>query len=163
MPALLAAVVLVVVLGVIALAGRGNDVDTGSAGAGGGSSDDRSGQGGMAPPSASGSAPGTVPGDDSNAGADDPMTRFTDIRAGADDRTVDVTFYGGVDTCFAYVVRADETAQQVALSLSEERKGDGPCIDLAQEYERSVALERPLGDRRVVDAATGDVLIEPAG
>jgi hypothetical protein len=144
LPALVAAVVLVVVLvvvlAVIALAGRDNDVDTGPAGAGNGSSDDRSGQGGMA-----------------------PMTRFTDVHAGARDRSVEVTFYGGVDTCYTYVVRADETTQQVALSLSEERKGDGPCIDLAQEYERSVALERPLGDRRVVDAATGDVLIEPAG
>jgi len=163
--------VLVVVLGVIAVAGRGDDVDTGSAGAGGGSSDGRSGQGGMAPPSASSSMPstspgndsGTAPGNGSNAGADDPMTRFTDVRAGAGDRTVEVTFYGGVDTCYAYVVRADETAQQVALSLSEERKGDGPCIELAQEYERSVPLDRPLGDRRVVDAATGDVLLDPSG
>jgi len=162
-----AAVVLVVVLAMIGLAGRDNDVDTGSAGAGGGSSDDRSGQGGMAPPSAGSSVPGTSPGSspgsDANAAAEDPMSRFTDVRAGEGDRSVEVTFYGGVDTCYGYVVRADGTAQQVALSLAEERKGDGPCIDLAQEYERSVPLDGPLGDRRVVDAATGDVLLEPDG
>jgi len=163
LPALVAAVVLVVVLAMIGLAGRDNDVDTGSAGAGGGSSDDRSGQGGMAPPSAGSSVPGTSPGSDANAAAEDPMSRFTDVRAGEGDRSVEVTFYGGVDTCYGYVVRADETAQQVALSLAEERKGDGPCIDLAQEYERSVPLDGPLGDRRVVDAATGDVLLEPDG
>ena len=157
---------LVVVLGVLVVAGRGDGTDTvnsgsgssaGSAGSGGsGGSDGRTGQGGMAPPSAPGAEPG------SGSGADDPMTRFTDVRAGVADRSVDVRFYGGVDTCYAYVVRADETARQVALSLSEERKGDGPCIDLAQEYARSVPLDRPLGDRLVVDAATGDVLLDPS-
>jgi hypothetical protein len=175
-PALVAAVVLVVVLGVLAVAGRGDDIDTDSAGAGSGStgsagsgssgSDDRAGQGGMAPPSAPSAEPGGGSGgsgsDGSGSGADDPMTRFTDVRAGADGRSVDVTFYGGVDTCYRYEVRADETAQQVALSLSEQRKGDGPCIELAQEYQRSVPLDRPLGDRRVVDAATGDVLLDPS-
>ena len=164
MPALVAAAVLVVVLGILALAGRGDDTGTAGAGSGGSAGsaggDGHSGQGGMAPPSAPGAEPGSDSG--SGSGADDPMTRFTAVRAGADDRSVDVSFYGGVDTCFAYVVRADETAQQVALSLSEERKGDGPCIDLAQEYDRSVPLDRPLGDRRVVDAATGDVLLDPS-
>ena len=168
MPALVAAVVLVVVLGILAVAGRGNDTDSAGAGSGGGgsggpagsgSSDGHTGQGGMAPPS----APGAEPGSDANSGADDPMTRFTYVRPGDGGSAVDVTFYGGVDTCYSYVVRADETARQVALSLSEQRKGDGPCIELAQEYVRSVPLERPLGDRRVVDAATGDVLLDPSG
>ena len=175
MPALVAAVVLVVVLGVLAVAGRDNDTDTagpGSGGSGAGSggsagsdgsdgSAGHTGQGGMAPPSTGepGSDPGT--GSDPGSGADDPVTRFTRTSAGADGRSVQVTFYGGVDTCYAYVVRADETARQVALSLSEERKGDGPCIDLAQEYQRTVPLDAPLGDRRVVDAATGDVILDP--
>ena len=165
MPALAAAAVLVLVLGILALAGRGDDTGTTGAGsgpggsAGSGSSDGHTGQGGMAPPSTG--EPGSDPGSEPGSGADDPMTRFTAVRAGSDDRSVDVTFYGGVDTCYAYVVRADETSRQVALSLSEERKGDGPCIDLAQEYQRSVPLDRPLGDRRVVDATTGDVLLDP--
>ena len=170
MPALAAAAVLVLVLGILALAGRGDDTDPTGAGSGGsgssagsGSSDGHTGQGGMAPPSTGepGSDSGGDPGSDTGSGADDPMTRFTAVRAGSDDRSVDVRFYGGVDTCYAYVVRADETSRQVALSLSEERKGDGPCIDLAQEYQRSVPLDRPLGDRRVVDATTGDVLLDP--
>ena len=177
-PGLVAAVVLVVVLGILAVAVRGGDTDpvgagpTGASGSSGSSgSDDRAGQGGMAPPSGgepggdpasgTGSDAGSGAGSDPGSGADDPMTRFTAVSAGADGRSVEVRFYGGVDTCYSYAVRADETGQQVALSLSEQRRGDGPCIDLAQEYERSVPLDGPLGDRRVVDAATGDVLLEP--
>jgi len=164
--------VLVVVIGILAVAGRGDDSPTGSAGvgssgsSGSSGSDDRAGQGGMAPPSAPSAEPGggsdDSDGSGAGSGADDPITRFTDVRAGAGDRSVEVRFYGGVDTCYRYLVRADETAQQVALSLSEERKGDGPCIELAQKYQRSVPLDRPLGERRVVDAATGDVPLVPA-
>ena len=168
MPAVVAAVVLVIVLGILAVAGRDNDAEpvgagsSGSGSDGSSGSDDRSGQGGMAPPSDPGAEPGGNAGSEPGSGADDPMTRFTDVQAGADGRSVDVTFYGGVDTCYRYEVRADESAQVVALSLSEERKGDGPCIELAQEYDRSVPLDGPLGDRRVVDAATSDVLLDPS-
>jgi hypothetical protein len=134
-----------------ASSGSGSSGSSALPGSSGSDGDGRSGQGGMAPPS----APATEP------GPDDPMTRFTRTMAGADGRSVEVTFYGGVDTCYRYAVRADESAQEVALSLREERTSDGPCIDLAQEYRRSVPLDAPLGDRQVVDAATGDVLLSP--
>ena len=130
MPALVAAVVLVVVLGIIAVAGRDDGTDPVGAGGGAGASGSAGQrrprrQGGIGRRSSATRAP-------RRAATPTPrpttrMTRFTAVRAGADDRSVDVTFYGGVDTCYAYVVRADETAQQVALSLSEERKGDGPA------------------------------------
>ena len=155
---------LAIVLAVLGIArlvdppGEGEGGSSGSAGSSGSGSsalsgsDDRAGQCGMTPPS-------TPSGLRTEPGPDDPMTRFTDVRAGADGRSVDVTFYGGVDTCYGYAIRADETAKQVALSLSEQRRSDGPCIDLAQEYQRSVPLDAPLDGRRVVDAATGDVLL----
>ncbi len=74
---------------------------------------------------------------------------------------LDVTFWGGVEDCYAYTVRAQEGAEVVALSLSERSTFKGACIDMAQEYDRTVRLEQPLGVRRVVDATTGDVLLRP--
>ena len=148
-----AATVLAVVLTVIALAGRGNDTDPVDSVPGSGSSagGGTSGSAGSAlPPPAASTEPGP----------DDPMTRFTSVRADASGRTLTVTFWGGVDTCYRYAVRSDETARDVSLSLAEERRGDGPCIEIAQQYERTVRLEAPLGDRQVVDAATGEVVLD---
>ena len=68
-----------------------------------------------------------------------------------------VTFYGGVESCYTYTVVAEETAKQVALRLVEERNGD-VCIDLAQQYERTVDLKGPLGSRPVMDADTNQSL-----
>lgn len=93
-------------------------------------------------------------------GPDDPMTRFTDVQVSPDRTRLDVTFWGGVDTCYRYTVRADEDASTVALSLAEDRRSDGPCIDLAQEHRRSVQLDAALGDRVVRDAATGEVVLD---
>jgi hypothetical protein len=72
-----------------------------------------------------------------------------------------VAFTGGVDTCFSYTVVPTETARQVALSLKEKTTSDKPCIEMAQLYERRVALAKPLGARLVVDAETGAVLLGP--
>lgn len=96
-------------------------------------------------------------------GPDDQQTRFTSVGLGADGATLDVAFWGGVDTCYRYTVRADEDGQAVALSLAEDRRTDGPCIDLAQEWRKSVRLDDPLGDRVVRDAATGEVVLDPRG
>lgn len=105
------------------------------------------------PPATPSTAPSTEP------GPDDPMSRFISVTRGADGRSLDVTFWGGVEDCYAYTVRAEESADVVALSLSERSTFEGACIDMAQEYDRTVRLEQPLGVRRVVDAATGDVLL----
>ena len=55
-----------------------------------------------------------------------------------------VSFYGGVDSCYSYDVVATESADQVTLRLVEKRRGE-VCIDLAQQYERTVQLAKPLG------------------
>ena len=69
-----------------------------------------------------------------------------------------VSFYGGVDTCYSYDVVAKESADQVSLRLVEKSRGE-VCIDLAQQYERTVKLAKPLGSRTVVDADTGSPLL----
>ena len=107
--------------------------------------------GSAAPPS----APSTEP------GPDKPMSRFTSVRRGADDSALQVRFWGGVEDCYEYAVRAEESADTVALSLSERTMFDGACIDMAQEYDRTVRLDEPLGGRRVVDADTGETLLGP--
>ena len=114
----------------------------------------------------SGGASGSgVPGSSGSAEPDPPVapdveppaatSRFDSVAPVGDGAGLRVTFYGGVDTCYAYVVEAEESAEEVALRLVEERTDGEVCIDLAQQYERTVELERPLGDRRVVDAETG--------
>lgn len=122
------------------------DVPTSAPGGGGPGS-----TGSAAPPS----APSTEP------GPDEPMSRFTSVRRGADDSSLEVRFWGGVEDCYEYAVRAAESADTVALSLSERTTFDGACIDMAQEYDRTVRLDEPLGGRRVVDADTGETLLGP--
>jgi hypothetical protein len=89
-------------------------------------------------------------------------SRFTSVTRAADDRSLDVTFWGGVAECYSYAARAVESDGQVRLSLVENRTaGDKPCIDLAMEITKSVRLDAPLGARQVLDAGTGDVLLGP--
>ncbi|MEV1046650.1 hypothetical protein [Streptomyces sp. NPDC049916] len=73
---------------------------------------------------------------------------------GADGRTLEVTFWGGV--CSTYTASAKESAGQVRILVAEKPQEDKkPCIMIAKELTRTVTLERPLGERTVVDAASG--------
>ncbi|MEU4174304.1 hypothetical protein [Streptomyces sp. NPDC026589] len=73
---------------------------------------------------------------------------------GADGRTLEVTFWGGV--CSTYTASAKESAGQVAISVTEKpQEGKKACIMIAKELTRTVTLEKPLGDRTVIDAASG--------
>jgi hypothetical protein len=90
-------------------------------------------------------------------------SRFSSVTRAADDRSLEVTFYGGVPECYSYAVRAAETSRQVRLTVVETRTaGDKPCIDLAMEITKTVPLDSPLGLRTVVDAASGTVLLGPS-
>jgi hypothetical protein len=91
-----------------------------------------------------------------------PASRFTSVRRGDDDRSIDVTFWGGVPECYDYHVRAVEDDRAVRISVAEHRSaGDKPCIDLAVEVKKTVRLDEPLGLRLVVDAETGEALLGP--
>ncbi|MEI7033859.1 hypothetical protein [Streptomyces pratensis] len=73
---------------------------------------------------------------------------------GVDGRTLEVTFWGGV--CSTYTARAEESAGQVRISVAEQPlEGKDACIMIAKELTRTVTLDEPLGDRTVIDAASG--------
>ena len=92
-----------------------------------------------------------------------PASRFTAVSRGAGDRSIDVTFWGGVPECYDYKVRAVEDGDTVAISVVESRDdGAKVCIELAVEVKKTVPLDAPLGKRRVVDADTGETLLGPA-
>lgn len=95
-------------------------------------------------------------------GPEQQVSRFTAVRRGADDRSIDVTFWGGVAACYDYAVKAVEGERTVSISVVESRTaGDKPCIDLAVEVNKTVRLGAPLDLRQVVDAETGEVLLGP--
>ncbi|MFM9444141.1 hypothetical protein [Streptomyces acidiscabies] len=59
-----------------------------------------------------------------------------------------VRFTGGV--CGDYSVRAEETDAQVTVTVTETPWQDKVCIMIAKEYDKTVELKKPLGDRKVV-------------
>ncbi|CAO0828648.1 Lipoprotein OS=Streptomyces microflavus OX=1919 GN=Smic_19000 PE=4 SV=1 [Streptomyces microflavus] len=71
----------------------------------------------------------------------------------ADGRTLEVTFWGGV--CSTYTASAEESPGQVRISIAEKPQKNGACIMIAKELKRTVTLDAPLGDRTVIDAASG--------
>ncbi|WP_077797588.1 hypothetical protein [Streptomyces sp. JHA26] len=61
-----------------------------------------------------------------------------------------VHFTGGV--CSDYEATAKEDAGRVTVTVTETPHPDRVCILIAKEYERTVTLGKPLGDREVVGA-----------
>ncbi|MGH8895190.1 MAG: hypothetical protein ACRDWY_18085, partial [Actinomycetes bacterium] len=115
--------------------------------------------GGGEPGSSGTAAPPVAPSTD--PGGDERMSRFASVKRSGDDMSLDVTFWGGVEDCYDYTVRVEESDEAVRLRLSEKATFDGACIELAQQYDRRVPLERALGVRHVVDADTGETLLGP--
>ncbi|MGW7101471.1 hypothetical protein [Streptomyces sp. NPDC054838] len=73
------------------------------------------------------------------------------------DRTLTVNFWGGV--CSTYALEAREEGTDVLVKITDTPDKPGrACIMLAKEMSRSVTLQKPLGDRKVVDATTGKPL-----
>ncbi|MEV7301225.1 hypothetical protein [Streptomyces clavifer] len=107
-------------------------------------------------------ADGTRPAPEPTKLPRDPGTGSDDATAGqrqivaysAEGRTLKVTFWGGV--CSTYEARATETGTtvRVAVTASDPEPGK-PCILIAEETTRTVTLDAPLGDRKVVDADSG--------
>ncbi|MER6118231.1 hypothetical protein [Streptomyces sp. NPDC001743] len=90
---------------------------------------------------------------------DDGTTKSgrTILSYSADGRTLSVTFWGGV--CSKYAASASEEGSAVRVSLTETKPEKGKaCIMIAKELTRTVTLDRPLGERNVVDAASGTVV-----
>ncbi|WP_031069708.1 hypothetical protein [Streptomyces sp. NRRL S-118] len=69
-------------------------------------------------------------------------------------RKLTVTFWAGV--CSTYTAEAEESAAQVKVTVVESPpEPERYCIAIAEEQTVTVTLKAPLGDREVVDAATG--------
>jgi hypothetical protein len=162
-PLAAAVAVLAVILAVVLLTDSPGSAPAGSGvGAGGGAT-------GSEAPASSGTAGATPsvvppePGPEPSAGPnpDDRMSRFVSVRPGAEQTTLEVRFWGGVETCYEYSVRTDESDRVVRLRLVERARSKGPCIELAQQYVLTVHLQDPLRGRRVVDADTGETLLAP--
>ncbi|MFB7188582.1 hypothetical protein ACFCZT_25450 [Streptomyces sp. NPDC056230] len=72
----------------------------------------------------------------------------------ADGRTLSVTFWGGA--CSTYTASASEEGKTVRVTVAESKPaGKKLCVMIAEELTRTVTLDAPLGDRTVVDAASG--------
>ena len=90
-----------------------------------------------------------------------PASRFTAVRRSGDDRSIDVTFWGGVAACYAYAVRRRETT---GPSRSASWRAGPPGTSRAST-SRSRCTRRcgwsPARPPPVVDAETGEVLLGP--
>ncbi|MFJ8646565.1 hypothetical protein ACIRNI_10625 [Streptomyces sp. NPDC093546] len=72
-------------------------------------------------------------------------------------RKLTVTFWGGV--CSTYTAKAEESDALVKVTVVESpAQPERYCIAMAQEQTVTVSLERPVGERRVVDAASGEAV-----
>jgi hypothetical protein len=88
----------------------------------------------------------TSPGDEPTAA---PATRDVNVdgyTAEGDELTVGFT--GGV--CADYEATASESAGAVTVKVTEKPWKGKVCIEIAKEFEKTVQLEKPLGDRKVV-------------
>ncbi|KUJ54524.1 hypothetical protein ACZ90_66075 [Streptomyces albus subsp. albus] len=89
------------------------------------------------------------------------------VRTGPDDEPVDdydyadsgktLTLYFSGGICTRYTASAQESDDRVTVRISGRREHPGqPCPAMATGYHREITLDRPLGDRKVVDAVRGD-------
>ncbi|MEU1670125.1 hypothetical protein ABZ547_42355 [Streptomyces sparsogenes] len=97
-------------------------------------------------------SPGTSPSTGTGTGQVDDITSYS-----VSGKTLTVRFWGGV--CESYKVSAEESASRVTLEIKAKRLHPGrPCILIAKRIEKKVELDKPLDDRKVVDARTGETV-----
>ncbi|MGW7369905.1 hypothetical protein ACWGI8_42395 [Streptomyces sp. NPDC054841] len=74
-----------------------------------------------------------------------------------DGRTLTLRFWGGV--CSDYSAAAEESSTQVKVKIIESRPDpERVCIMIAKELTEKVTLDKPLGDRTVIDVESGDAV-----
>ncbi|MBC9728644.1 hypothetical protein [Streptomyces sp. TRM68367] len=72
-----------------------------------------------------------------------------------------VTFTGGV--CADYKVTAEESADEVTVTVTETPWPDRVCILIAKQFQKTVQLDEPLGDRAVVGSDGKAVPLQKPG
>ncbi|MFD3456012.1 hypothetical protein ACFWVC_28010 [Streptomyces sp. NPDC058691] len=74
-----------------------------------------------------------------------------------EDSKLTLVFWGGV--CSSYAATADDSGRVVEVRVTSVEKNPGSaCILIAKKFTRTVPLDRPLGDRKVVDLHDGSTV-----
>ncbi|MGA4896495.1 hypothetical protein ACPCAJ_00770 [Streptomyces griseoincarnatus] len=105
----------------------------------------------LAAPTGSGERPGEEPSGPGDEPTSTPATRDVEVEgytAQGDELTV--VFTGGV--CADYKATASESDGKVTVRVTETPWPDKVCILIAKQYEQTLRLDAPLGDRQVVRA-----------
>ncbi|MEV4045423.1 hypothetical protein RKD32_002045 [Streptomyces sp. SAI-195] len=108
-----------------------------------------------------------APAEPSPAPSDEPAAEpgeRRDVRVNgytAADGELTVHFTGGV--CSDYDAKAEERDGKVTVTVTETPHPDKACILIAKEYERTVPLDSPLGDRTVVGKDGEDIPVHKPG
>ncbi|MCF1597608.1 hypothetical protein [Streptomyces muensis] len=79
----------------------------------------------------------------------------------ADGKELTVAFTGGV--CAEYEVTASESGGEVTVRVTETSQSGELCIQIAKLFHRTVQLDEPLGDRKVVGTDGQAVPLEKPG
>lgn len=97
---------------------------------------------------------------------DEPTSSPVARNVGVDGYTVDgreltLAFTGGV--CADYKVTASESGDEVTVRVTETTQPEKVCILIAKVFHKTVQLDEPLGDRKVVGTDGQDVPLEKPG
>ncbi|WP_181890513.1 hypothetical protein [Streptomyces sp. M7] len=91
-----------------------------------------------------------------------PVTRNVTVEGyKAEGRELTVTFTGGV--CADYDVTASESGGAVTVRVTETTRPEKVCVLIAKVFHRTVQLDEPLGDRKVVGTDGQSVPLEKPG
>ncbi|MGW8061053.1 hypothetical protein ACVV2G_01950 [Streptomyces ziwulingensis] len=93
-----------------------------------------------------------------------PPSKPRDVRVDgytAEGGELTVHFTGGV--CADYEAAAKGSAGKVTVTVTETPRPEKVCILIAKEYERTVRLDEPVGDRAVVGSDGEDIPVHKPG
>lgn len=91
-----------------------------------------------------------------------PTTRDVTVDGySAEGQELTVSFTGGV--CADYKAAVSESSDEVTVTVTETPWPDKICIMIAKEYQQTVPLDEPLGDRKVVGSDGKEIPLKKAG
>ncbi|MFF7727863.1 hypothetical protein [Streptomyces sp. NPDC008001] len=74
---------------------------------------------------------------------------------GTEGKKLVLHFWGGV--CRTYAASAEQSSAAVTVKVTGTEQQPGrQCVLMAKKFDETVTLDEPLGDRKVVDASTGE-------